>query len=43
MAVLISVNKLLSKLHVEVGLSRVQVQLFKVVHIILHFECEKLQ
>lgn len=44
MEVFISVSKFLRKLCIEVGLSRVQVQLLKeVVHIILHFECEKLQ
>lgn len=42
-AVFISVSMFLRKLHMEVALSRVQMQLFQgVVHIILHFEYEKL-
>lgn len=44
MALFISVCTFLRKLHIEVGLSRVQMQLFQeVVHIISHFDCEKLQ
>lgn len=43
-AIFFSVSTFLRKLHIEVGLSRVQMLLFQeVVHIISHFEYEKFQ